>query len=225
MNHDVVINAKNAVKIPKQLYDIVQKFTKKNCELVLARYNEDISWSDDYAHIRTVYNKGLDNLDVSVQPIKLPNIGRESHTFLYHIIKNYDNLADNTIFFQAMINDRGEQRILPFQNYLFNSPNTIFARLDYLEELYDWNYEYYNDKPNSKSSYCLSKFCNDVLMRKFNDYPKRFIRGAYISVGKNVILKNTKEYYQNILDKSKLSTDNDPEDGHFMERLWLHIFM
>jgi len=33
--------------------------------------------------------------------LKLPNEGRESDTYLHHIIKNYDNLADLTIFTQA----------------------------------------------------------------------------------------------------------------------------
>ena len=36
----------------------IRKLKKKECELVIARYNEDISWSKPYAHLRTVYNKG-----------------------------------------------------------------------------------------------------------------------------------------------------------------------
>jgi len=35
----------------------------------------------------------------------LPNIGRESHTYLYHIVKNYHNLKDIEIFSQADISD------------------------------------------------------------------------------------------------------------------------
>ena len=69
-------------------------------ELILARYNEDISWIDkvDVEKI-TIYNKGEDNLKYKY--IKLPNIGRESHTYLYHIIENYDNLTELTIFSQG----------------------------------------------------------------------------------------------------------------------------
>ncbi len=71
-------------------------------EMVVARYNEDLSWlsdvSDDIKII--VYNKGQP--DVAQYPIiTLPNIGRESHTYLHHIITNYDNLADVTIFCQG----------------------------------------------------------------------------------------------------------------------------
>jgi len=66
-------------------------------EIVVARYNENLSWLKKLPKdiIITVYNKGND--DINIPSIKLPNIGRESHTYLYHIIKNYNNLADQTI--------------------------------------------------------------------------------------------------------------------------------
>ena len=69
-------------------------------ELVIARYNEDISWLSKVKNMKiTIYNKGEDN--INKKSIKLPNIGRESHTYLTHIIDNYDNLADITIFSQG----------------------------------------------------------------------------------------------------------------------------
>lgn len=70
-------------------------------ELVIARYNEDLSWLEKIPKdIKiTIYNKGLD--DIEYDFIKLQNIGRESHTYLYHIINNYNNLAEQTIFCQG----------------------------------------------------------------------------------------------------------------------------
>jgi hypothetical protein len=69
-------------------------------ELVIARYNEDILWLNKVKNMKiTIYNKGKDNIDYKF--IKLPNIGRESHTYLTHIINNYDNLLDTTIFCQG----------------------------------------------------------------------------------------------------------------------------
>jgi hypothetical protein len=70
-------------------------------EIVIARYNEDLSWIKKLPKsIKiTIYNKGNDDIEHSF--IKLPNIGRESHTYLYHIINNYDKLADQTIFCQG----------------------------------------------------------------------------------------------------------------------------
>jgi hypothetical protein len=72
-------------------------------EIVVSRYNENLDWLKKIKKSKdlkiTVYNKGED--DITVPFIKLPNIGRESHTYLYHIINNYDNLADQTIFCQG----------------------------------------------------------------------------------------------------------------------------
>jgi hypothetical protein len=72
-------------------------------EIVVARYKENLDWLKKIKKSKdikiTVYNKGPD--DISINAIQLPNIGRESHTYLYHIINNYDNLADQTIFCQG----------------------------------------------------------------------------------------------------------------------------
>jgi hypothetical protein len=73
----------------------------KKIDLVVARYNEKLDWLKDVPkNINIIiYNKGLEDLTQTF--IKLPNIGRESHTYLYHIITNYNNLADITIFSQG----------------------------------------------------------------------------------------------------------------------------
>ena len=72
-------------------------------EIVVARYKENLDWLKKIKKSKdikiTVYNKGPS--DISINAIQLPNIGRESHTYLYHIINNYDNLADQTIFCQG----------------------------------------------------------------------------------------------------------------------------
>jgi hypothetical protein len=76
-------------------------------EIVIARYNEDLSWLKKVPKsIKIIiYNKGLDDIEkikgIKYNIIKLPNIGRESHTYLYHIINNYNKLADKTIFCQG----------------------------------------------------------------------------------------------------------------------------
>jgi hypothetical protein len=67
-------------------------------EIVLAQYDEDIAWSDAYSHVRTVYCKKSDAVQGC---IPLDNVGREGHTYLYHIVKNYDKLAEWTVFSQA----------------------------------------------------------------------------------------------------------------------------
>lgn len=78
-------------------------------ELVVARFSEDLKWIPDlpFQRIR-VYNKGphltlpYENTEV----INLPNLGREAHTYLHHIIENYENLADMTLFLPGSVRSK-----------------------------------------------------------------------------------------------------------------------
>jgi len=67
--------------------------------VIIARYNEDLTWVAGLKLSYTVYNKGFDN--ISLPSIKLPNIGRESDTFLHYIIENYNSLPDTLVFLQG----------------------------------------------------------------------------------------------------------------------------
>lgn len=68
--------------------------------LVLARHNESIEWLSAIDAPVVIYNKG--NEIASAHPVvNLKNIGRESHTYLWHIIENYFRLTEWTIFAQA----------------------------------------------------------------------------------------------------------------------------
>jgi hypothetical protein len=94
---------------------ISKEEVKKKYQFVVARYNEDIQWLFPFKDIVYLYNKGNyhPSLD-SFKTIALPNIGRESHTYLTHIVENYDNLAEHVLFFQAHIDDH---KRLPFNEY------------------------------------------------------------------------------------------------------------
>ena len=76
-------------------------------QLIIARYHENISWVLDKKNkINDIvlYNKGrpieLSNTKIVSRP-NLPIHGREPETYLYHIISNYDQLADYNVFTQG----------------------------------------------------------------------------------------------------------------------------
>jgi hypothetical protein len=72
----------------------------KTKQLVVAKYKESIDWLKQVAGFDIiVYNK--DSTDINPSFKHLLNIGKEAHTYLTHIIENYDNLADYTIFCQG----------------------------------------------------------------------------------------------------------------------------
>lgn len=73
-------------------------------EVVIARYSERLGWIADLPEDAkiTVYNKGADDLETARLPklteIRLPNVGREAQTYLYHICGRWSRLADVTAF-------------------------------------------------------------------------------------------------------------------------------
>lgn len=74
-------------------------------EVVVARYKENVDWIKSYFPYQkvTLYNKGPADIaageNVTVIPLK--NVGRESHTYLYHIVYQYRNLKKKIIFLQG----------------------------------------------------------------------------------------------------------------------------
>ncbi len=62
-------------------------------EVVVAHYQEPLTWLPRCLHPARVYSKGPGG--------DLPNIGREAHTWLYHCATRYNDLADTTIFLQG----------------------------------------------------------------------------------------------------------------------------
>jgi hypothetical protein len=70
-----------------------------NFQFVLARYYEDITWvnSGEFPYDYLIYNKG----NFIRNSIPIPEKGREAYSYLQHIVRNYDYLADFTAFIQA----------------------------------------------------------------------------------------------------------------------------
>jgi len=75
----------------------------QNRRVIISKFKEDISWVEELKCDYVVYNKdnGLNEYDdyvINSNSIDLCNVGREGHTYLFHIIKNYDNLKNFEIF-------------------------------------------------------------------------------------------------------------------------------
>jgi hypothetical protein len=92
------------------------KFNKNLTELVVARYNENINWVSAYNDIATVYNKGEDDILNIKKVVKIPNVGREGNTYLYHIINNYGSLKEKTVFSQGNPFDHNETFLFGIDN-------------------------------------------------------------------------------------------------------------
>ncbi len=81
-----------------------------NIDIIISRYNEDLSWTMEspfnlFQYI--VYNKGNNenfNKTNVKQTINIENVGKNDHTYLYHITNNYDNLSNIIVFFPGSLN-------------------------------------------------------------------------------------------------------------------------
>ena len=125
--------------------------------LVITKYKEDISWINKIKnHNITVYDKSEFPVKDS---IKLPNVGRECHTFLYHIVKNYDNLDDITVFLQG--NPFEHIQVIMGWQY-FNLPNAPYPPPLTSEELNKMCYKIDNEiNKNSELSSFYQVIYND----------------------------------------------------------------
>ena len=196
----------------------------KSREIVIARYNEDITWSNDFHEIRKIYNKG--SQIAGFDYIQLPNVGRESHTYLYHIINNWDNLAEKTMFCQGGLNKHGilHEEIKNF----FESPSLFISRKPYRDS--NWGYINHLGKwADEKSSGEMKKA--ELPFGEWFDQvikiPPRgefffFTAGANFCVHRKAIKNRPYEFYQELI--KRVNTHKNPEEGHYIERAWRYIF-
>ena len=195
-------------------------------QIVIARYNEDIRYLLNYSNISIVYNKGDNNIPLNFNYINLPNIGRESHTYLYHIIKNYENLANKTLFIQGNIKDH---KLYPLNDYLYNKENFFGKKtkfqINFLKKHIKHEGKYLKELEGGylkKSKYTPYEWINllGIDISKINNF--EMIWGANFSVSKNLIHDKPKIFYENLI--KYLEYDNNPEEGHYFERSWNLIF-
>jgi hypothetical protein len=178
-------------------------------DVVVARYREDISWISDPVFRNynvLVYNK------YEQSGLVLPNIGRESHTYVYHIVQNFDNLADVTAFVQGNPFDHCSTILkdmydLPFvkkfEPLSHNKPDGVICDLDGYPDHGGLpvraDYQFLFQKP--PASPCI-----------------RFFSGAMFAVPKELIWAQGLGFYQRVL--ARLCDPSEIHLGFTMERLW-----
>lgn len=185
--------------------------------VVVARYNEDLVWTNDITHKVTIYNKG-ELLDGLIHPIiPLVNKGREGETFLRHIVENYNNLDAVTVFLQGDPFDHlnllngWELDMTEFEKkmvcYKLNREIDANSRF---EGFYQVRYNVPGNTNNSRTSeYC--RFYFGETHRFFTVVP-----GAQYIVPREVILSRPLAFWQRL----HTGIYQDKLDGYAMENLW-----
>ena len=191
--------------------------------IVVAKFNENIDWTKRLNHKVTIYDK-------SNNPVKgcipLKNVGREGETFLYHIIHNYHNLDDVTVFLQgnpfehlqilvgwrSKLTEEEIDLVINKMNSEIkdNSDFTTFYQVLYNDP------EYYYPKYDD---FDVERDCKEYFGEKYNMFTVS--PGAQYIVPKKNILSRPLEFWK------KLHADiydNERLNGYSLEQLWYLVY-
>lgn len=214
-------------------------------EFIISRYNEDLSWTiepifNEYKYI--IYNKS-DNENFVKTNIKeiitLPNVGRCDHTYLYHVVSNYNNLSDIIVFLPGSLNmpQKKNKAIDIITRIKKNGYQTAIFSGHYVKNIHKYFYNFnlnewkcsfkQNYIKNSENKLTLSQIrpfgkWYEYFFQNRDTHTPIFTFGGVFSIDKRDILQNNIEWY--ILFLEQLSTSSNPEVGHYIERSWCSIF-
>jgi hypothetical protein len=215
-------------------------------QIVVARYKEPLGWLQNKPFNKypvIIYNKGGDEnyykASNIVETFKLPNIGLEIHSFLTHIINNYDNLANITAFFQGSIDlPHKYYRAVTVVNECVERNTTVLPINEthdnvckYFEnfEMLEYPMSHPSNPPNHTNSRTVPSAIRPFgawYKHLFGDTITNFIgHNHIIAIKKEHILRNNKQYYENLIHfVDYIEEGKQPEVVHFFERAWEAIF-
>ncbi len=202
--------------------------------IIIARYNEDLNWLSKYKKLKIIiYNKGEESYFYGKNKvINLPNIGRESHTWLHHIVTNYEELDKVNIFLQGRIDDLGALAYQDLYKYIEECNRKGFSVSRYgILGPFHWN-KYLGLEDNSKYNLKIKNKSLKEPKISFKELAKIFTNniplftvtsyGGCFAVSRNLIRQHDISVYKKLLDI--LSNNDNPLEGHYMERLWCYLF-
>jgi len=215
---------------------------KNNIELVISRYNENLEWLKDPPFNKypiKCYNKGQNedfykSTDMKIE--KIENVGREAHTYLYHIVNNYDNLSELTIFLPGSSDMSHKKDIAKrLVNDTESNGNTVFignkCKINLKDDFYDFVIDGWGSSNEKNKMLNPEKNLVPSEIRPFGKWYEHNFgdKEAYyvsyygiIGFHKNHILQHPKSYYENFIEQ--VNKSSNPEVGHYYERSWSAVF-
>jgi hypothetical protein len=203
--------------------------------MVVSYCGENLEWLQDFPDylifVYTKCEKDTQNVQYleNVKVITLNNSGGCDHTYLYHIVNNWETLTDYVIFTTG--NPFGKRshcyKKIQQENTFFCNAHITY---DFMES-YNFSLNEYNpENSKDKIPFIKSKYENlrDFITINFGedafDSYKKFNKTGYFgifSVTKEQIKLNSKEVYEKLLREVDIGNNN--EVGHFIERMWMFL--
>ena len=201
-------------------------------ELVIARHEEDLRWLRRVPNsIRvTIYNKGAtpslpDRFEArdGLQVKKLPNVGREAHSYLTHLAECRETLAPITVFcqghpfdhapdFHVRLKALAEGREMPspflWYGFLEETDDALGQRL-----FVPWS------KNPEHRELSTGKLYQELFREPSPEF-FHFRGGAQFAAARRAVLQRSREFYKQALVLSLAI----PDAAHSFERLWDRFF-
>lgn len=204
LDHESTVSRTQLDRTVAEKERLYQKYSNnKTAALVLAVYEEDLSWLDKITNNDidiVLINKGVHTQHHRAKCITIENIGVCDNSFAYYISKHYDELPDYIIFSQGH----------PFDHYQ-NMIEFINTRE------YEKGYQPLADQTiNIPRGEGTTRFVENMLDYHFPgiDFPA----GAQYCVPRERILSKPKSFWDDLYDM--LPWKEDTFTAYFMERTW-----
>lgn len=191
-------------------------------ELIVARYQENLAWLKRVPReFRiTIYDKHPS----APWPgsIRLPNIGREAHTYFHHIVERYDSLAPLTVFCQGK----------PF-DHAYNFRHQLIALAAEPQSVTDFRWFGHIIDTDDKQGHLFASWSKNEdgreldlarfhqeLFGQAGPETYTFTLGAQFAVTEAIIRLRPKSFYERARDLAV----NFPDGAHCLERMWDQVF-
>ena len=188
--------------------------------LVIAHYEENLAWLSEVGPgwaVR-VYSKGR---VPSPGAVPLPNVGREAHTYLTHIVDQWEHLAPVTVFAQGDPFDHCPDFLAQLK-LLEAGESVTFTPLGDLEIIFDrQGFPHLSEEPATRAGLYLDQFYREICGGELP--PLLHCRAnAIFAVSAGEIRARPREFYARGIEA--LARENNPIAGHYFERLWGLLF-
>ena len=246
-SHEITVTIVFFILSSTLLFNIIyltyyNPFNYAKIELVVSRYNENLEWLRNNPYNKydvVVYNKGQnENFEKASnikKIIKLKNVGRESHTYLYHIIENYYNLADVTVFLPGSAdNHQKMDKTRTIVEAVELHKDTVFVgrtTSDIKSSEYGTSIDGWESTNVSNNEVDIENNVKPSNIRPFGKWIEEHFPNVIstttsgfciIAIAKHDIVQHPIEYYKKLI--KEVETSSHPETGHYFERAWFAVF-
>lgn len=196
----------------------------KTKEVVISAYNRDYSWIKNLnKDIKTtIYRKGDLLLDGEIK-IE-PNVGRDVHTFFYHLYHRYDTLSDITYFSQDYHEDHVNNYLELMNGDINMLNNNAIEKIENDCWFFNTHFKMAIDCDNSGNPHDSGLNLKNLWDKIFNiNSPThfKFTPAGHFAITKEHARKIPKEIYKKIIDILETEAKSPWE----IERLEPYIFI